>query len=139
MGYIFWLILTLIFTVVEFVIPALVTVWFAVGAALTIFVSLICDDIKIEIVFFTIISILALLFLRPYAKKFISKNKENFNASAIDTDIIIDKIIDNDSEEKIYDVKYKGSIWTAISTENFEIGDKAKIKGFKGNKIIINR
>jgi len=95
MGYVFWLILTIIFSVIEFIGPALVSVWFAIASALTIFVSLMFDNIKIELVFFTIISILAILFLRPLAKKILLKNKDNFDAEKIDTCIKIKKITQN--------------------------------------------
>ena len=78
-GYIFWLVLTIIFTIIEFAIPALVTVWFAFAAALTVFVSLISDSMKVEITFFTIVSLLSLIFLRPYARAILSKNKDNFS------------------------------------------------------------
>ena len=139
MGYIFWLVLTIIFTVIEFAIPSLVTIWFAIGAVATVFISLIVDNQNIEIVCFTLISIVALLFIRPYAKKAFSKRKENFDAAAIDTDIIVEKIIDTSKEEKIYDVKYKGSVWTGLSKEIFEVGDRANIKSFKGNKIILTK
>ena len=139
MGYVFWLILTIVFTVIEFIIPALVTVWFAFAAAMTIFISLAFDNLKVEITFFTIISVLAIIFIRPLAKKILSKNKDNFDAEAIDTSIIIKKIVDVTKEEKIYDVSYKGSIWTALSSEIFEVGDIPIITGFKGNKIIIKK
>ena len=139
MGYLFWLILTIIFTVIEFIIPALVTVWFAFAAVITIFVSLAFDNLKVEITFFAAISILTIVFLRPFAKRILSKNKDNFDAEAIDTSIVIKKIIDVSKEEKIYDVSYKGSIWTALSNEIFEIGDIPIISGFKGNKIIIKK
>ena len=139
MGYVFWLILTIIFTVIEFIIPALVTVWFAFAAAMTIFISLAFDNLKVEITFFTIISVLAIIFIRPLAKKILSKNKDNFDAEAIDTSIIVKRIVDVTKEEKIYDVSYKGSIWTALSNEIFEVGDIPIITGFKGNKIIIKK
>ena len=139
MGYVFWLILTIVFTVIEFIIPALVTVWFAFAAAMTIFISLAFDNLKVEITFFTIVSILAIIFIRPLAKKILSKNKDNFDAEAIDTSIIVKKIVDVTKEEKIYDVSYKGSIWTALSNEIFEVGDIPIITGFKGNKIIIKK
>ena len=139
MGYVFWLILTIIFTVIEFVIPALVTVWFAFAAAITIFVSLAFDNLKVEITFFTIISILAILFIRPFAKKILSKKKDNFDAEIIDTSIVIKKVVDTNKEEKVYDVSYKGSIWTALSNEIFEVGDIPVISSFKGNKIIIKK
>ena len=139
MGYVFWLILTIIFTVIEFIIPALVTVWFAFAAAMTIFISLAFDNLKVEITFFTIVSVLAIIFIRPLAKKILSKNKDNFDAEAIDTSIIVKRIVDVTKEEKIYDVSYKGSIWTALSSEIFEVGDIPIITGFKGNKIIIKK
>ena len=139
MGYVFWLILTIVFTVIEFIIPALVTVWFAFAAAMTIFISLAFDNLKIEITFFTIVSVLAIMFIRPFAKRILSKSKDNFDAEAIDTSIIVKKIVDVTKEEKIYDVSYKGSIWTALSSEIFEVGDIPIITGFKGNKIIIKK
>ena len=138
MGYVFWLILTIIFSIIEFMGPALVSVWFAFAAAVTIFISLAFDNLKVEITFFTVISVLAIIFLRPFAKKVLS-SKDNFDAEAIDTNIVIKKIVDVSKEEKVYDVSYKGSIWTALSNEIFEIGDIPMISGFKGNKIIIKK
>ena len=139
MGYVFWLILTIVFSVIEFMGPALVSVWFAFAAAITIFVSLAFDNLKVEITFFTIISILAILFIRPFAKKILSKKKDSFDAEIIDTSIVIKKIVDTNKEEKVYDVSYKGSIWTALSNEIFEVGDIPVISSFKGNKIIIKK
>ncbi|MFZ7972626.1 NfeD family protein [Fusobacterium watanabei] len=139
MGYVFWLILTIVFSVIEFMGPALVSVWFAFAAAITIFVSLAFDNLKVEITFFTIISILAILFIRPFAKKILSKKKDNFDAEIIDTSIVIKKVVDTNKEEKVYDVSYKGSIWTALSNEIFEVGDIPVISSFKGNKIIIKK
>lgn len=139
MGYVFWLVLTIIFTVIEFMGPALVSVWFAFAAFITIFVSLAFDNLKVEITFFTIISILAILFIRPFAKKILSKKKDSFDAEIIDTSIVIKKIVDTNKEEKVYDVSYKGSIWTALSNEIFEVGDIPVISSFKGNKIIIKK
>ena len=136
MGYVFWLILTIVFSVIEFMGPALVSVWFAFAAAITIFVSLAFDNLKVEITFFTIISILAIMFIRPFAKKILSKKKDNFDAEIIDTSIVIKKVVDTNKEEKVYDVSYKGSIWTALSNEIFEVGDIPVISSFKGNKII---
>ena len=139
MGYVFWLILTIVFSVIEFMGPALVSVWFAFAAAITIFVSLAFDNLKVEITFCTIISILAIMFIRPFAKKILSKKKDNFDAEIIDTSIVIKKVVDTNKEEKVYDVSYKGSIWTALSNEIFEVGDIPVISSFKGNKIIIKK
>ena len=97
------------------------------------------DNLKVELTFFTIISILAIIFIRPFTKRLLAKNKDKFDASVIDTSIVIKKIIDVSKEEKIYDVSYKGSIWTALSNDIFEVGDIPTIISFKGNKIIIKK
>ena len=76
MGYVFWLVLTIIFTVIEFMGPALVSVWFAFAAFITIFVSLAFDNLKVEITFFAVISVLAIIFIRPFAKRILSKSKD---------------------------------------------------------------
>lgn len=139
MGYVFWLMATIIFTIIEFIVPTLVTVWFALAAAITIIISLIFDNLKVELIFFTVISTLAILFIRPFFKKFLTKSKDTFDAEKIDTVIKIKNVVDISKEEKIYDVTYKGSVWTAISKDIFEIGDIPIISTFKGNKIIIKK
>lgn len=138
MKIIFWLLLTFIFVSLEIFIPSLITIWFALASVLTIFLSFFFADLKIQIFFFSISSIFFIIFTRPYAKKFLSKNKENFNSSMVGDQVIISKIIDINREEKIYEVKFKGTIWTALSTEIFTENDIAYIVNFKGNKIIIS-
>lgn len=139
MGSTFWLILTFIFVALEIFIPALVTIWFAIAAFLTIGVAYFFQNLNVEILFFTALSILFIVFTRPYAKKYLLKNKENFDSSMVGTKINVEKVIDNSAEEKIYEVKFKGAIWTAISSDFFIQNDTAIISDFKGNKIIIKK
>ncbi len=47
----------------------------------------------------------------------------------------IEKKIDN----KTYEVRYKGGIWTAVSTEELSVGDEVEMDGFTGNKIIVKK
>lgn len=139
MGYMFWTILAFVLAAAEMIAPALTTIWFAIAAGFTIIISLLFNNLLTEIVVFTILSIILLTFTRPYVKKYLSKNKENFDSSMIDSDVIIMKIIDAEKEEKIYDVKFKGAIWTGLSKEKFSLNDTAKIESFKGNKIVIKK
>ena len=55
------------------------------------------------------------------------------------TDVKIEKVVDTKQTEKEYEVKFKGSIWTGVSEEILSNGEIVKIKGFKGNKIILER
>lgn len=137
MGYIFWTIFAFILATGEMIAPALITIWFAIAAGFTIIVSLLFNSLLIEIIVFTCLSILLLIFTRPYVKKYLSKNKDEFDSSMLNADVVIVKIIESEKEEKIYDVKFKGTIWTGLSKEKFSLNDTAKIEGFKGNKILI--
>ncbi|MDO4689869.1 MAG: NfeD family protein [Fusobacterium sp.] len=139
MGSTFWLILTFIFVILEILIPTLITIWFAIAAIFTVIVAFAFKNLNFEILTFTILSIFFMLFTRPYAKKYLSKNKENFDASMVGTKVSIEKVVDTSHREKIYEVKFKGSIWTAISSDTFSKNDIVIIDEFKGNKIIIKK
>lgn len=138
-NYIIWTALVLAFSVIEIVIPSLVSIWFAVSAGITILVSLIFNDFRVEFPFFVLCSILLILFTRPYTKKFLHQNKEGFNSSMVGNSVKILKFNFSENSNNFYDVKFKGSVWTAISTEEFSKDDVATIVRFQGNKIIIKK
>lgn len=139
MGTMFWLSLTFIFAISEIFIPSLITIWFALAAFLTIAIAFFFKNLNFEILFFFFMSVFFILFTRPYAKKFLSKNKENFDSSMIGYKVEIINLINKDNPDKIYEVRFKGAIWTALSNDSFSIGENATITEFKGNKIIIKK
>lgn len=139
MGFLFWIILTVVFVILEIFIPALVTIWFGLAAFITIFIAFVFENLSIEIISFTLLSIFFIIFTRPYTKKILFKNKEEFNSSTLNSEVKIEKVVDVENDEKIYEVKFKGSIWIAISEDTFKENDKAFISKFKGNKIYIKR
>ena len=65
----FWLVLFVILSLFELVTVNLVSIWFAIGAIITTFVSLATDNIMIHLAVFTISSILLLLLTKPFVKK----------------------------------------------------------------------
>lgn len=139
MGVMLWLSLTFIFVILEIYIPSLITIWFALAAILTIPITFFFENSKIEILFFFVLSVCFIIFTRPYAKKFLLKNKENFDSSMVGCKVEILNIIRSENDEKIYEVRFKGAIWTALSNDSFSIGENATITEFKGNKIIIKK
>ncbi|MDD7410623.1 NfeD family protein [Fusobacterium gastrosuis] len=139
MGVMLWLSLTFIFVILEIFIPSLITIWFALAAILTVPITFFFENSKIEILFFFVLSVCFIIFTRPYAKKFLLKNKENFDSSMVGCKVQILNIIRSENNEKIYEVKFKGAIWTALSNDLFSIGENAIITEFKGNKIIIKK
>ena len=131
----FWGVLAGILLIVEVIIPGLVAIWFSISAFIVLFLSFVIKDVNIQVFIFAVLSLILMLLTRKFVNTMLKSNNEKFNAEMKGEIVIISKII---SKNK-YEVKYKGVIWDAISDENFEIGQEAKIVKFKGNKIIIEK
>ena len=140
MGALFWAILSGAAAILEIIIPGLVTIWFALSALIVMFLANFIEDSLIQFLIFAVLSVIFLIFTRPVLIKYIEfKRKTNFDASMKVTDVKIEKVVDTKQTEKEYEVKFKGSIWTGVSEEILSNGEIVKIKGFKGNKIIVER
>ena len=66
----FWLILFVIFLLVEIITMGLTTIWFAGGAIVAYITSFFAGEV-VQIVVFFVVSFLLLFTTRPFAKKFI--------------------------------------------------------------------
>ncbi len=132
MNLIYWGISAAFFFILELLIPSLVSIWFAISSIILMFISLIIKNIQIQILIFSIISIILILTTKLWIKKDKTNNKISSN---VGDEVKILNIINNNE----YEIKYKGAIWTAISNEEFNKNEIAIIKEYKGNKIIIER
>lgn len=140
MGALFWAILSGIMAILEIIIPGLVTIWFALSALIVMFLSNFIRDSLIQFLIFAVLSIIFLIFTRPVLRKYIElQRKTNFDSSMKGMDVKIERVVDARKAEKEYEVKFKGSIWTGVSEEMLSSGEVVKIKGFRGNKIILEK
>ena len=64
-----WLVGAIIFAVIEFIVPGLISIWFAISAVITIFFSMIVEKVLYQGYFFVVVSVLLLLITRNYCKK----------------------------------------------------------------------
>ena len=69
MAAIIWLGIAVAFGIVEAAAPALVCIWFCVGAAAAFVVSLFTASILVQVAVFLVVSCVALLALRPFFRK----------------------------------------------------------------------
>lgn len=139
MGAIFWAISTVIFAVLEIIVPGLVTIWLALAALIVTILTLFMTNVTAEFLIFSILSLIFVIFTRPILSKN-SKNKiKKFDSQMIGMDVKINKVIDITGDKKVYEVKFKGAIWTAISEDIFKENDNVKIKSFEGNKIVLGK
>ena len=140
MGALFWAILSGIMAILEIIIPGLVTIWFALSALIVMFLSNFVGDSLTQFLIFAVLSIIFLIFTRPVLRKYIElQRKTYFDSSMKGMDVKVERVVDARKAEKEYEVKFKGSIWTGVSEEMLSSGEVVKIKGFRGNKIILEK
>lgn len=131
----FWGLLAGSLLIIELIIPALVSIWFAIAAFITMFLALVINSFTTQVVIFILISLVLLVFTKKIVTNFLKPDMDKINKEMLEDNGLVTKIISSNK----YEVKFKGVIWTAISNDELTIGDVVKIVGYKGNKVIIKR
>jgi membrane protein implicated in regulation of membrane protease activity len=140
----FWLALTVLFTLIEFLSAfSLTTIWFALSAVLMVFISGFTELIdapirfRLHIGLFLVIAIVLLVFTRPVAIKKLKVGKAKTNVDAL----VGEKALVTRKIEKFGkgEIKIKGQIWTAVSEDNSEIaeGGECEVLRIEGVKAVV--
>ena len=137
MNALFWGVAAGIFLIIEVIIPGLISIWMALASFILLFLSFVIKNSVWETIIFLILSLIFMFGTRPFVMRKISKiKKENIDQTV---NIHIIDVIDVDSEIKEYTIRYKGVLWSALSSDTFIKGDIVKIVSFNGNKANIER
>ncbi len=130
----FWLILTVLFVVIEVLTFSLTTIWAALSSLVMIFLSLTKLDFKWQILIFALLTIVFLIFTRPFIQKKLKiKNGQDSVNSLIGQKVTI--IADLQTASKIKAKTQNGVIWTVLPYENQELhkNDICTISEISGN------
>ena len=136
MSYI-WFIAFIILLVIELMTVNLVTIWFAFGSIAALITCFFTDSVVIQSIVFLIVSVIALLITKPLIKKF-----KGFDVTPTNSDRVIGKIgeVTKKIEKNQYgEVKIFGNIWTARSDEELSVGERVKVLGIEGVKLIVEK
>jgi membrane protein implicated in regulation of membrane protease activity len=135
-----WILIAVIFAVIEGITMGLTTIWFTVGGVGACIIALLGGPLQLQVAVFLIVSIILLYFTRPLAEKRLNIGHEKNNI-----DQMIDKTCMVTETIKPYhkgQAKLNGLIWTAATKDNKEIlekGELVKIVGIEGVKLIVER
>lgn len=133
-----WLVIMVLFLVVEAATVGLVCIWFAVGALAALIVALLGAGIWLQIVIFIAVSALALYFTRPLVKKYVNSKVEPTNADmVIGKECRVTETVDNIAGTGA--VYVDGKTWTARSADDEVIpeGTLVTAKSIDGVKLIV--
>ncbi len=83
MGTLFWLMLFVIFLIIEIGTMGLTTIWFAGGALVAFVLTYFGAGTTVQFVAFFVVSIVLLLVTRPIAMKFFNRKRQSTNADSL--------------------------------------------------------
>ena len=134
-----WLIAFVALLVIEAVVPGLISIWFALGALAALVAALLHAPLWLQIVWFLLVSIAALVLTRPLAAKYVNSRTQPTNADALlGREGIVTETVDNLRGTGA--VKLDGKVWTARAADGerrFEAGSVVKIDRIEGVKLIV--
>lgn len=134
---IIWLGLLLVFIIVEAVSVSLVSIWFAAGALVALLISLVAPEaIILQGMAFLLVSLLALLLLRPMAQKLVRSKRVPTNADAAigKTAKVISDIVPGHFGR----VNLEGQDWTARSEYTLPAGSWCHVDAIEGVKLVVS-
>lgn len=136
---IIWLLLVVVLLIIELVTVGLTTIWFAAGSAAAFLLSLTGVGIGWQIGIFLVVSIVLLIFTRPWALKYVNRNREKTNyESMIGKTVKVTQRISNTDQTGA--AVYDGQEWTARSLTDdrtIEEGKHAVVEKIEGVKLIV--
>lgn len=135
---IFWLVVVVVMAVIEIITLGLTTIWFAGGALIAFFACLLGAGLPVQIALFLIVSLVLLIFTRPFAMRFINTNRIRTNAeSLVGQKAVVLQEINNLKAEGTASIN--GMEWTARAADNSIIpeGTTVVIEEIKGVKLVV--
>lgn len=135
---IMWLVLLVVFLLVEAATVGVVSAWFAVGALAAMVTALLQGPVWLQTVLFVVVSAGLLLALRPLVRRFLSPNLTATNVdSVVGSTGIVTAAIDNVSAAG--QVKLGAMEWTARSTSGqpIPVGTLVKVDRIEGVKAYV--
>ena len=125
--------------IVEAITVDLVSIWFGLGAIAALIGEFFGLDQTLQIVLFTIISIVCIFVTRPLAKKYLRGNTIKTNLDrVIGKHCLVTETITADNKGE---VKVMGTLWLATSLNNMTIqaGEYAEIVSIEGAHVIVKK
>ena len=136
---ILWLLLLVVFLVVEASTVTLVSLWFAAGALASMIVAMLGGAVWLQALVFLAVSSVLLTALRPLVRKFVTPRLTRTNVdSVIGSAGPVTAAIDNVAASG--QVKLGGMVWTARSTSGEPIpeGTLVTVDRIEGVKVFVS-
>ena len=136
---ILWLVLLVVFLIVEASTVTIVSLWFAAGALVALIAALLGAALWLQVLLFLAVSTLALIALRPLCRKYLRPKLTATNIdSVIGSTCLVTASIENVTAAG--QVKLGAMEWTARSTSGAPIseGTLVRVDRIEGVKVFVS-
>lgn len=129
-----WLIVAVIFFVVEAIVPGLVSLWFGISATITMLLSPLVKNMIYEFYIFIILSAILFIITRTFVKSW-RKNRKD----------VLDRIrgaiveVKSINDKGLYEIYLDGKNWIGKSDSPLEIGEKVQVIDIEGIKLVLKK
>jgi membrane protein implicated in regulation of membrane protease activity len=132
-----WLVLAVIFTIIETATTTFFIFWFGVGAAAAALVAYLGGHFVLQMLVFFVVSLALVAYTRPFARR-VQQNRTKTNVDALPgrTGIALERI---DGHGRTGVVKVNGETWTAIVADDGVVkkGQRVTVLGIDGVKLVV--
>ena len=138
---IIWLIIAIVLAIVELSTMGLVTIWFAIGAVVSMIFALLGGNIWVQLISFIVVSTVILVAVRPLAEKYVNRSIKKTNIDAVVGRKLIAKT-DIDNLHGMGKVDFEGSTWIAQSSNDeitISAGEEVRVVKVVGAKLVVER
>ncbi len=136
-----WVIIGILFMVAEIFTPSFFMFWFGIGGIAAAFVAYFYPNLVIETIVFLTISLILVIFTRPFAKRITGEEPRKINVDEIiGKEAIVVEKIDNIAGKGI--IKVNGDLWRATSESDdviIEKEEKVIILRVEGAHLVVKR
>ena len=137
---IFWAAAIVVFVVVELATVGLASIWFALGSLCALIAALLGAPVWLQIVWFVIISVAALVSTRPLVRKYINGKTQATNADRVigRTAVVKERIDDLAATGAVL---ADGKMWSARTVDGsaVEAGALVTIRAIQGVRLIVEQ
>ncbi|MBR2523810.1 MAG: NfeD family protein [Clostridiales bacterium] len=139
--WVIWLVLLIIFAVIEAATLGLATIWFAIGCGVAMIMDLFGAPLVAQIVTMVIVSVISFIICFIWIRPIIDRKGKKVEPTNADRTIgqegIVIKAIDPiDGKGQ---VKVIGQVWSAKADGDIEEGARVKVTGLEGVKLVVEK
>lgn len=134
---VFWLVIIILFFILEALTFNLITIWFALGGIGAFITTYFTENVILQCVIFVIVTFISLVGTRPIIKKYLNVKTVRTNLDAVIGKIGV--VTEGIKKDELGRVKIAGKEWLAKADTVIKKGTKVEILKIEGVKLIVKK